>query len=270
MLSELGQIGPIVLRTYSLILSLSIVLSLALLAWQGQRQEDAALAWLDSGLAGVLLGLIGARALHVTLFWSYFVDHQNEIWQIWRGGLNWHGALIGGLVGVALMANLRKASMARITDVLAFLLPIGGLFIHLGCLSTRCGHGQEVGRLVDPSGLIVMELPDFYGVIAPRIASQLYGMILSAIVLGIAIALALMIRREGLRLWPIVSLLGLGAFAIGFTRGDPIFFWGTLRADQVFDLVIVGLGVVSFIIALVLPAPKGQLRSSRPSREASA
>jgi len=252
MLPELGRIGPIVIRSYTLALDIAVLAGLGLLAWQGQRRGGRPLDWLDGGLVALVLGLIGARAGHVALHWEYFSGHLGETYQVWRGGLSWHGALAGGLIGLALYCWALPLSLRAVTDSLAPALALGAALAYSGCLMSTCGHGREIASLADMPAPLAMELPDLYGIVAPRMASPLYGLVLGLALLGIAVLLGRMIRREGVVFWIILALLGLGNFAIGFTRGDAVPMLGTLRLDQMLDLLAASSGIIGAAIA-VLP-----------------
>ena len=253
MMPSLGQLGPITLRTYTLLLDLALLIGLGALIWQGWRIDDEPARWVDAGLFALVLGIAAARALHVTIHWAYFVDHQRQIVKIWRGGLDWHGAVIGGLAGLALGALVRRVRFRLLTDTCATLLPLCAAIIYTGCLMASCGHGREVRTLADYPPLVALELPDLYGVTAPRLSSQLYGVALGLALLPIAYLLSKLIRRAGVRFWPMLALLGVGAFWIGFTRGDavPVYdtIYGPLRLDQILDLGIVALGVAGAALA---------------------
>jgi hypothetical protein len=58
-----------------------------------------------------------------------------------------------------------------------------------------------------------------------------------------------LLRRWPGRLWVALALLGLGAFGIGFTRGDAVPMVGSLRLDQLFDLAIAVIGIVVAALA---------------------
>ena len=63
---------------------------------------------IDAGLGACLGGVIGARIVHVLLNWAYFADNLSEALHPNAGGLDWHGAVIGGLIGLALVAWVRS------------------------------------------------------------------------------------------------------------------------------------------------------------------
>jgi prolipoprotein diacylglyceryltransferase len=97
-----------------------------------------------------------------------------------------------------------------------------------------------------------------YGMVTPRYASQLYGPVLGLLLLIVSISLARRVKRPGLRFWPVLALLGLGAFAIGFTRGDSNPMLGPLRLDQTLDLVMVALGVTGTIQSMRQPVEEAK------------
>lgn len=253
MYPEVGQIGPIVIRTYTLLLDLAILIGLGMLAWRGWRTEGKPTRWLDSGLFALVGGIAGGRLEHVAIHGAYFVEHPVEILQIWNGGLGWHGAVILGLVFLALGGKVTGVRFAALSGVLSLALPLGAMLTYTGCLMNRCGHGREVESLVGYPPLLVAELPDVYGMVTPRLASQLYGIVFCLFLLIVSIVLARRVRRPEMRFWPVLALLGLGAFGIGFTRGDSNPMLGPLRLDQVLDLGMVAIGVAGTIRAMRSP-----------------
>jgi phosphatidylglycerol:prolipoprotein diacylglycerol transferase len=256
MMPTMGQIGPITIRTYSLLLDVAVLIGLAALAWRAWQLDQKPAYWLDAGLGALVVGLVAARVGHVAIHWAYFSEHPGEIWEIWRGGLDWHSAILGGLGGLAGVCRLRKLGFWQVSDALAWGLPIGVILTYSGCLMTSCGHGREVRSLADYPTPLVAELPDLYGITAPRFSSQLYG-----IALGVALlSVVALLRRWPARLWAALALLGLGAFGIGFTRGDAVPMVGSLRLDQIFDLVI---AVTSIAVAVwVHRANRGEKRTT--------
>lgn len=243
-----GNLGPIPIGSYTVLLDLAIIAGLVVLAWRGQRREGRPGAWVDAGLAALVAGVIGGRLGHVAIHWAYFVEHPAEIYRIWQGGLNWHGAIASGLVGLLVTARLRGVDWRGALDALAFVLPVGVALTFGGCLLARCAYGREVASLADYSGLVAAELPDLYGLVAPRLLSQGFGIALGAILLLIGWGLSRLIKREGVMFWLVLALLALGVFAIGYTLGDTLPAVGPLRLDQVLDLTV---AVASLIAALV-------------------
>lgn len=245
----LGQIGPITLRTYTLLLDLALLVGLVSLAWRGWRVEDAPSRWLDAGLSAVLLGLVAGRAGHVAIHWAYFTHHRDEIAQFWLGGLDWHAAVAGGLLALGLYSLIRRLSFRLLTDVLAIPLALASVLVWGGCLAASCAYGAEVRTLADYPAPVVAELPDLYGLVAPRFTTQLYGMAAGVVLVLLAWLSSLLIRRAGVRLWIVLLLLAGAAFGVGYTRGDIVPMAYDLRLDQVLDLATAGLALLGFFVS---------------------
>jgi phosphatidylglycerol:prolipoprotein diacylglycerol transferase len=249
----LGHIGPITLRTYTLLLDLALLVGLGTLAWNGWRLENRAVRWLDAGLSALALGLVASRAGHVAIHWNYFSLHREEIAQIWNGGLDWHAAVLGGLLGLGLYSFVAELPFRRLLDALAVPLALGAVLIWTGCLMASCAYGAEVRSLADYPTPIVMEWPDLYGIVAPRFASQYFGVALSAVLVLPAWRMGTWVRRVGVRLWAVLILLALSTFGIGYTRGDLVPITYGLRLDQLLDLGMAVLSLIGLAVMLLLP-----------------
>lgn len=239
-------LGPLTLRTYPALLGLAVGLGLAVLWGVAQRRGARNPGhWLDVGLGGVLGGVIGARVVHVLLNWAYFRTHIGEAFRIGAGGLDWHGAVVGGLLGLALAARWRAIPLRDVTDAVALVWPLGLMAGWAGCLAEACGIGAEVWTLADYPAWMVSELPDRYGMLVPRYNAQGFGVALGGILLLVIAGLTRFGWLRGQRLWLVLALTGAGMFAIGFVRGEglpgplPNLTW-----EQVLDLGVIALGVV--------------------------
>ncbi|MBI5958460.1 MAG: prolipoprotein diacylglyceryl transferase [Chloroflexi bacterium] len=235
------EFGSFELHAYTVWVLGSILGGLALIAWRAYCYDPAAmLRWLDVGIAGVVAGVIGARALHVALEWNYFSDHTDEIDKFFLGGMAWHGGLLAAIPVVIGMARLRRVPLRPWLDALALAFPAALIGVWMGCRRAGCGYGYEVQTLADWPGWMVEELPDVYGFIAPRLDVQIFGV-------GLSVALGIMVLiltwgqwLVGLRLWIVLALAGLGFALLGFLRADPAHWLIDHRADQVFDLILFG------------------------------
>ncbi len=217
---------------YSLALTLGIALSIGLGLRRAALRPSVII---DAGLAACLGGVIGARIVHVLLNWSYFADAFSEALHPNAGGLDWHGAVIGGLIGLALVAWVGKVKLRDLLDALAPALPLLALAGWIGCWAAVCGYGAEVDTLAHYPAWAAAESRDVYGIIAPRYNTQIFGM---ALAIGLLVISVVLIRRGWLknrRFWFLLALLSIGMFAIGFFRGDYAVMVAGLRADQMLD-----------------------------------
>jgi len=96
---------------YGLLIVSGVLLGALYAAWWAkQDSENPEHVWNALTLA-IILGIVGARLYHVfsdpeggMVGWSYYRQHPIEILYIWQGGLGIYGAVIGGVLGVAIYA----------------------------------------------------------------------------------------------------------------------------------------------------------------------
>jgi phosphatidylglycerol---prolipoprotein diacylglyceryl transferase len=193
---------------------------------------------------GLPLMLISSRLFYVVFYYpSFFLEHPALIPQFWRGGLSFHGAIIGPLFLALSLAKKKSVSLYRFTDLVALGLPFALFFGRLGNFMNGELYGRETTL---PWGMIfpLAELVDGRELI--RHPSQLYQALSEGLLLG----LILWFRRREIQTAGLVStsfLIGYGAlrFFVEFTREpDPqLGFILGLSMGQHLCLFMIGLGL---------------------------
>jgi phosphatidylglycerol:prolipoprotein diacylglycerol transferase len=230
------EISGITLRSYTLFLTLAAFAGVAGLILRHRLLAIGALV--DVGLGALIGALALARLGHVALNWNYFGARADEILRLEGGGMNWHGAVIGGLIGLSLVARWRRFNINELLDSAALVIPLAALAGWYGCLAWACGYGAEVDTLARYPAFAVSEARDVYGILAPRYNTQIWGVILAVALLSLFFALVWRDQLRGLRFWVMLLLLSAGMFMIGFARGDAVIHVAGLRLDQWFDLIL--------------------------------
>ncbi len=174
----------------------------------------------DVGLVALLAGILLARLEHILLNLPYFARVPAEMWEIRAGGLEWRGALLGGLLGAWAMARVRRLSLPRVFDALALAVPpvmFGGWW---ACMANGCGYGAEVANLSDYADVWVWEASGIYGIIAPRWRVQGIGMGAAALIWAVLLMMTWRGWASGRRMVWAVALTVLAMSALGALRGD--------------------------------------------------
>jgi phosphatidylglycerol:prolipoprotein diacylglycerol transferase len=161
---------------------------------------------IDNILAVGMLGMIiGARAVYVTLYNpTEYLAHPMDIIAVWKGGLSFHGALIG--ICVAIFIYCRKAGLNffNVMDHAAVAAPVGLFFGRLGNFI----NGELYGRVTDaPWGMVFPS-----GGPLPRHPSQLYESL-----------------TEGLLLLLIINVIRLKNPKTGVIGGFFVLIYGAMR-----------------------------------------
>jgi phosphatidylglycerol:prolipoprotein diacylglycerol transferase len=239
----LTRFGPYFLYTYTVILWAGVGLSLGATAALARREGPV--DWLDGALAAGAGALLAGRVAFVWLNAGYFAENPFEAWQLWRGGLNFHGALLGGLAGLWLWALLARRPFYRYAGLLAPGLALLAAFGWAACRFEGCAYG-----LPAPAGLLTADLPDNLGVFAVRYRTQLFGALGALAVFALSLA-AYRRARPALLFWGTLAGLALVQAAVALGRGDPSPVVGGLRLDLLANLAIFGLALAACAVLLV-------------------
>ncbi len=237
------RFGDITLLSYTVFLDVALVVGLWTAYRLARRYRLPHNQVLDAALWAVVGGLIGGRVHFVLAHWDYFSGQRGEIWQFWRGGVSFGGGLLFGLAACCLFSRVRRVSLWDILDPIARALALASAIAWLGNLLAGSAYGR-LGR-----GWGYLFLPDIYGYIDYRFATQWAGALASLCVF--ALAWWLLHRRP----WPGASfaayliLTGGSQFALEFMRGDDTLLVGGLRLAQWLDLTAVIAGVALVLVA---------------------
>ncbi|MDO8650898.1 MAG: prolipoprotein diacylglyceryl transferase [Undibacterium sp.] len=125
------KIGFLSIHWYGLMYLVAFMQFLALGRIRLRQPHISALGWtkehLDDMLFyGVLGVIIGGRLGQVVFYeLAYFIDHPLEIFAVWKGGMSFHGGLIGVMIAMFLWARKAKRNLAEVYDFIAPLVPLG-------------------------------------------------------------------------------------------------------------------------------------------------
>jgi prolipoprotein diacylglyceryltransferase len=258
------QVGPLILRSFTAWIALAVLVSLVVVLARAAQRGERLTPYIDVLLAGISGGAVGARAFHVWLNRAYFSTHTDEIVRFTSGGLDWHGAIIVGLIAMTIAALVRRISLAVLFDTLALMFGIGTAAGWIASVSANGLYGVEVRTLADFPAWLVTESPDVYSTIAPRINLLPIGLMLSALVVIVAVVLTLLRKFSGSRLLLLIAIFSIGMGLIGFFRLDYSPEWLGRRGDQVLDF---GLALVAILLFGIVALWRVRAASSKFIRE---
>jgi phosphatidylglycerol---prolipoprotein diacylglyceryl transferase len=254
------QLGPVAIHWYGLTYLVAFGLFLWLASRRVAQPDFARRGWSrrdveDLLFFGVLGVVIGGR-LGYALFYKpgYYAEHLFEIVQVWKGGMSFHGGLLGVIAAMALFARNRGRSFLDVTDLIAPCVPTG-------LASGRVGNfinGELWGRAADPSLPWAMVFPQSGSVIA-RHPSQIYQFLLEGLLL-FALLWVYAARPRKIGQVSGMFLIGYGVlrFVAEYFR-EPDGFLGLLALNmsmgQWLCIPMVGAGLLMWLWASRRPAP---------------
>ncbi len=182
---DLSGIGlPIAVHWYGLTYLVAFALFLWLARVRAARPPFADAGWTardveDQLFYGVLGVVIGGRLGYV-LFNKpgYYAAHPLEAFAVWKGGMAFHGGLLGAIAAMALFARLRHRPWLQVADLVAPCVPTGLAAGRIGNFI----NGELWGRPADASLPWAMVFPQS-GSDVPRHPSQLYQVALEGLLL---------------------------------------------------------------------------------------
>ena len=246
----LFDFGFLVIRWYSL----SYILGILIGWWLGKRIVVKRLTVekfkfdpkeFDDLITYIIFSLLIGGRLGYVMFYNpqYYLSNLSEIIQIWKGGMSFHGALIGIIIGTYFFSIKKNISTYFFLDIIACVAPVG---IFFGRIANFI-NGELFGKPTDI----------WWGVIFPKIdnlsrhPSQLYEAFLEGIVLFFIMNLILFKKNYKTGTCSYMFLIIYGIFRIFsefFREPDSQigFIFGSLSMGMLLSLFMIFAGSILY------------------------
>ena len=135
----------------------------------------------DDLISYIIIGVIVGGRLGYVIFYnsSYFIEQPVEIFKLWKGGMSFHGGLIGVILSTYIFSKLKKLNYKIYFDVICCVAPIG---IFLGRIANFINSELYGIPTEKPWGIIFPKIDNLI-----RHPSQLYEAFLEGIILFILV-----------------------------------------------------------------------------------
>lgn len=277
---EIFRVGKVVVHSYGTMLALAFLTGMFLLHRHANRvpglKRDRVV---DCVLFILVPSLAGARLLYVLLNLDQFASFSDAL-AVQKGGLSFHGGLLGGMAGLALFCRFYRISFLPLVDAVAPSAAIGYAITKIGCFLNGCC----IGRPTDLPWGVCFPDPEAGSrsvLTPPSHPAQIYDAILN-VLLGLALLRALRRKRfHGQTFFLYLVLYSAIRFAVEcFRKGvsgqimftgealgreaeqTPMLGWPPTQAQLASILVIVVFGLMYLI--LLARAPKEPLPLPEP------
>jgi phosphatidylglycerol---prolipoprotein diacylglyceryl transferase len=241
----LVRIGPLEIHWYGVMYLLGFIAAYFVIRSELRRKGPLPAESAEDMLFFMIVGLLLGARLGYVLFYnlSHYLEFPLDLLAFWKGGMSFHGGLVGIVVAGLIFAKRRRVRFLELAD-------IGALSAPLGLMLGRFGNfinGELYGRITDlPWGIVFPT-----GGPLPRHPSQLYESFLEGPVLfGFLWWLRLRTRNNGELLAAFLMGYGILRFGIEFFREpDPQlgFIVSFLTMGQILCLCMIAAGAGLFM-----------------------
>ncbi len=249
------SLGPLHVRWYGLMYVLGFSASY-FLVWRQIKLfqfQELEKGFENCNIILILSVVIGGRLGYVFFYnFSYYLAHPLEIPATWAGGMSFHGACLGTILGGYLYAKITQIDFWKGADLYVVTIPIG---LGLGRIGNFI-NAELYGRASDLPWAMIFP----GGGPLARHPSQLYEMVLEGLVLFTLLWSQKHKPWENRPFWPHGSLLSLFLVAYGFFRILVEFFRepdahlgflsGGMTMGQLLSGMLIVLGVSIWIYRL--------------------
>lgn len=195
--------------------------------------------------------LLGGR-LGYALFYAsdYYAQNPMELLQIWKGGMSFHGAIIGIFFALLVFAKLNHYAVLSLTDLT---VPLGTSGIFLG----RCANfinGEVYGRITEvPWGVY------FNRELFARHPSQLYEAVCEGLLLFFVsyflVKKRSITQKPGCLTGGFLVLYSIIRFLLEYAREPDAPLIGLLTRGQFYSIFMLFVGIYCYYYAKTKPHP---------------
>jgi phosphatidylglycerol:prolipoprotein diacylglycerol transferase len=248
----INRFAPMEIKSYGVMLLLGFTGGTLYISRVGTPRGLPAQAAVDLVLMQLVSAIVGARVIFVLTMLGDYARAPLTILDVWRGGLSFHGGLLGALVATWLFCRWRRVRFAVLADLCSPALCIGYAVTRVGCFLNGCCHGHATDL---PWGIVfpenVREFP------MPVHPTQLYAMVGSIVLFFMLRAAWPRMRRPG-QLFPLyLFLYSILRYGCEQTRrgatGEIVAWFPAMTVGQVACVFIALGGLIAFLILQRMP-----------------
>ncbi|MCG2712210.1 MAG: prolipoprotein diacylglyceryl transferase [Candidatus Omnitrophica bacterium] len=232
----LFSIGNIKVFSYGAMVALGVLIAAMLIYRHALLRQLDAEKIVDMIFWIVFWGLIGGRILYVLINPDIYAKDPLEIIKINKGGLVFHGSLIGAIIAALVFMKRSKQPLFETLDIIFVYVPLAHAIGRLGCFLNGCCFGKPTRAF---SGVF---FPGHYIRVHP---TQLYSAFLLLIIFLVLYLCEKRKRFSGQIVCLYLISYGVMRFSIEFLRDNPAVL-GFLTMFQCISIALVLIGLIMY------------------------
>ena len=194
----------------------------------------------DDLITYIIIGIVVGGRIGYVLFYNldFYLENIFEIFKIWKGGMSFHGGLIGVVISIFIFSKKNNLDYMIYFDTVSTVAPIGLFF---GRISNFI-NGELYGTpTLKKWGVVFPEVDSI-----ARHPSQIYEALLEGIVLFLILNILVFVRRNSAGFISCIFLILYGLFII-FCEGfrEPDNHIGYILGDYTMGSIL-SMGMIIF------------------------
>ncbi|WP_457639270.1 prolipoprotein diacylglyceryl transferase [Persephonella sp.] len=143
MFPDLIKIGDFTIHTYGVLVALGLITAYITALYFSKKEGIDTKKTENLFTFTIIGGIVGAR-------FAYALEHHDQFESfidyiaIWKGGLDWFGAFIGGALVLVFLLYRYKLPILKIGDIAGISIVIGHAIGRIGCTCAGCCYGKPV------------------------------------------------------------------------------------------------------------------------------
>lgn len=245
------NIGEFALRWYSMAYLFGVILGYLLITNLNKNNSLKPLkpeALENLPLWVIVSIILGGRIGYVVFYnLEFYMNNPSEMFQVWHGGMAFHGGVIGVILGIYLFAKFYKESFFQATDLIAVVCPIG---LFLGRMANFINK-ELVGRVCEGNSYCVIYPNEDFA----RYPSQLFEAATEGVLLFLIMFILAkkykMLHKTGLASALFLMLYAVLRFLCEFFREPDVqlgFVIEKITMGQVLSVAMFVIGMSLFFI----------------------
>lgn len=256
----IAEFGSFAIGWHGVLMFVGIAAAVVLTLHLAKKAGIADDTVITGAICAVVLGLIGARIVHVIDSWSIYSRDPLKILAFHEGGLAWYGGLIGGILGVVIYSRIKKFSLGRFADAAAPGVMLGLSIGRIGCTINGDAAGTPTSL---PWGFVYTHPDSFAPLWVSTQPAAVYEIFWNMAVFGLLLWLRGKIKPDGSLFLLMLAAYSFGRFIISWARDEaPVL--GPLHQSHIISLV---LFVVAMALLVYLKAGRVKSGSLEATRE---
>jgi phosphatidylglycerol:prolipoprotein diacylglycerol transferase len=141
-------VGPFAIRWYALAYIVALIIGWRYCLMLADRPPRLiSRRDVDDFLVWATLGVVFGGRVGFVLFYNlpYYIDNPMQTFELWHGGMSFHGGALGVSLAIILFARSRKLSIFALSDIVIEAIPIGLFFGRIANFI----NGELWGRMSD-------------------------------------------------------------------------------------------------------------------------